>query len=58
MGTKMSKHFFNTLKAAIEENNSLLCVGLDPRPERIPERDVLAFNQQTVDATADLVCAF
>ena len=45
-------------------NNSLLCVGLDPRPERFPEEiqaqadPIYAFNRQIIDATRDLVCAY
>ncbi|MBS1252449.1 MAG: Orotidine 5'-phosphate decarboxylase [Anaerolineales bacterium] len=54
----MSKDFFSTLKATIEENDSLLCVGLDPRSRRIPDGDVLAFNRRIVDATADLACVY
>jgi uridine monophosphate synthetase len=56
--------FFRQLQATATRNNSLLCVGLDPRPERYAE-DVLsqsdpifAFNQQIIDATRDLVCAY
>lgn len=45
---------------------TLLCVGLDPEPERLPapltHRPILealvAFNTALVDATADLVCAY
>lgn len=56
---------FNTkLQTATQTNNSLLCVGLDPDPQKLPS--VLAgsadpffdFSQAIVDATADLVCAF
>lgn len=42
----------------------MLCVGLDPDPERLPDRmrgstdAILRFCQAVVDATADLVCAF
>ena len=39
-------------------NNSLLCVGLDPRPERTPEDAILSFNKRIIDATRDLVCAY
>jgi orotidine-5'-phosphate decarboxylase len=45
---------------------TLLCVGLDPEPERLPTpirqdsitATLLAFNTAIVEATADLVCAY
>lgn len=50
--------FFEKLHKAIETNNSLLCVGLDPDPERLPVKDVLNFNRAIIDATQDVVCAY
>ena len=56
--------FFAQLEQAARQNNSLLCVGLDPRPEQFPPdvlrqpNPVLAFNVRVIDATRDLVCAF
>jgi len=50
--------FYEKLITTIERNDSLLCVGLDPRPERIPTGSVLDFNQRIIDATHDLVCAY
>jgi orotidine-5'-phosphate decarboxylase len=56
--------FLNTLLDAGRRNRSLLCVGLDPDPARIPARlraapdPVYAFCAAIVEATADLVCAF
>jgi len=56
--------FRERLERAIEERGSLLCIGLDPDPERFPAgipRDVegiVAFNRAIVEATADLVCAY
>jgi len=50
--------FYEKLKATIERNDSLLCVGLDPRPEHIPGGSVLDFNKRIIDATHDLVCAY
>jgi uridine monophosphate synthetase len=51
--------FFERLAAAARENDSLLCVGLDPRPERLAPRDTLFdFNRRIVDLTRDLVCAY
>ena len=50
--------FRDKLDAACRANRSLLCVGLDPDPERMPVSDVFQFNKAIVDATADLVCAY
>jgi orotidine-5'-phosphate decarboxylase len=57
---------FQLLDAAVERHNSLLCVGLDPEPERLPSslrakpvlEAVLEFNLRLVDATHDLVACF
>ena len=41
--------------------NSLVCVGLDSEPSKIPaflKGDILTFNKQIIDATASLVCAY
>ncbi|MBP7999800.1 MAG: orotidine-5'-phosphate decarboxylase [Chloroflexi bacterium] len=53
------------LRAAQQQNNSWLCVGLDPVPEKLPisltsqyDEPVLPFNRDIIDATADLVCAY
>ena len=43
---------------ACEANRSLVCVGLDPEPARMPVDDVLAFNRAIVEATADLAAAY
>ncbi|MEJ7137336.1 orotidine-5'-phosphate decarboxylase [Amphibiibacter pelophylacis] len=56
--------FRHQLEQAQRQNRSLLCVGLDPEPSRLPEalRDqpdaLFAFCAAIVDATADRVCAF
>ena len=50
--------FVERLLNACEKNRSLLCVGLDPDPARMPIGDVVAFNSAIVDATRDLVCAY
>ena len=50
--------FVERLLKACETNRSLLCVGLDPDPTRMPIGDVVAFNSAIVDATRDLVCAY
>ncbi len=69
----MSTGFFAKLAAASEQNDSLLCVGLDPAPDQIPARfrnagagdspaadaaALLAWNRAVIEATADLVCAY
>ncbi len=56
--------FINKLHAAWAANDSLLCVGLDPDIERLPEQfrtapdGIYQFCTAIVDATADLACAF
>ncbi len=50
--------FVQRLQKACEAHQSLVCVGLDPDPARMPLEDVLAFNNAIVDATYDLVCAY
>ena len=56
--------FLDQLRQAQEQNQSLLCVGLDPEPTRFPAgvaRDaagIYAFCAAIVEATADLACAF
>jgi orotidine-5'-phosphate decarboxylase len=51
--------FRERLEAAVDTNNSLLCVGLDPDPERMPIGvSVRDFLFGVIDATADLVCAY
>lgn len=51
--------FVEKLTGAVRKNNSLLCVGLDPDREKIPEGlGIFEFNQAIIDATADLVCAY
>ncbi len=51
--------FYRKLTEAAGRNNSLLCVGLDPRPDML-EQDggIFEFNRRIVDATCDLVCAY
>lgn len=60
----MARTFQEKLREAQDRSNSALCVGLDPRTDRLPStcrreaKPFLAFCRQVVDATADLVCAF
>ena len=57
-------NFIESLKQAWQRNDSLVCVGLDPEPARLPatlrERPdaIFEFCRTIVDATADLVCSF
>ena len=52
-------NFIEKLIKATTTNKSLLCIGLDPDPERMPGKTgVLDFNKAIIDATADLVCAY
>jgi orotidine-5'-phosphate decarboxylase len=52
-------NFAAKLTNAVHKNNSLLCIGLDPAQEKMPERvSMLDFNRSIIDATADLVCAY
>ena len=50
--------FAEKLRQASQTNRSLLCIGLDPDPARMPIADVAEFNAGVVRATADLVCAY
>jgi len=65
MTTSASPSTFHGLLAqAASQNDSRVCVGLDPEIERFPihlrtrSDAILAFNRAIVDATADLVCAY
>ncbi len=56
--------FIDTLRTATTQNQSMLCVGLDPEPSRFPGHlkgdasKIYDFCAAIVDATADLVCSF
>ncbi|MBI4553090.1 MAG: orotidine-5'-phosphate decarboxylase [Candidatus Latescibacteria bacterium] len=56
--------FLQKLQAAVRRNRSLVCVGLDPDPDRFPPavRDaadpIFAFNRAIIEQTADAVCAY
>jgi len=52
-------NFIEKLTTAARKNKSLLCIGLDPDPERMPDNvGVFEFNQAVIEATSDLVCAY
>lgn len=52
--------FWSKLAASVAKRDSLLCVGLDPYPARIPARygGVADFNKAIIDATADVACIY
>jgi orotidine-5'-phosphate decarboxylase len=56
--------FVQRIRQAWTTADTLLCVGLDPDPARLPahlagaENPIFEFGRAIVDATADLVCAF
>ncbi|MBN1641671.1 MAG: orotidine-5'-phosphate decarboxylase [Anaerolineae bacterium] len=56
--------FTERLEERAAANDSLLCVGLDPRPERFPpdvageDDPIYAANRRVIDATRHLVCAY
>ena len=51
--------YLSKLKSAQSQNNSWLCVGLDPDPKMMPEKiGVFEFNRRIIDATRSLVCAY
>ena len=57
-------NFIEQLSAAWRDNNSLLCVGLDPDISRFPAElrtqpdAIYQFCKAIIDATADLACSF
>ena len=50
--------FTGRLEKASEAVKSLVCVGLDPDPAKMPVSSVFEFNRAIIDATAGLVCAY
>lgn len=56
--------FLEKLNKAIDKNNSLLCVGLDPDPEKLPNvnfdkrEPFFDFCRQIVDATKNVVSCY
>jgi orotidine-5'-phosphate decarboxylase len=56
--------FLQRLAEVQQRRDSLLCVGLDPEPERFPEpwrgdaARIFDFCARIIDATKDLVCAY
>jgi orotidine-5'-phosphate decarboxylase len=60
----ITSKFIEKLRAAWTSSNSLLCVGLDPDPAKLPSslrgksNAIFEFNKAIIDATHDLVCAY
>jgi len=56
--------FLEKLQKAQRENHSLLCIGLDTDPAKLPPRlgksknAVIHFNHHIIESTHDLVCAY
>jgi uridine monophosphate synthetase len=52
--------FWQKLETSIRKHNSLLCVGLDPQPNKIPARyaSVGEFNRAIIAATQDVACCY
>ncbi len=60
----MSIPFADRLAAAHAASRGLVCVGLDPEPDKLPEdlvhepQPLLAFGRRIVDATCDIAAAY
>ena len=56
--------FKERLEKIVAQNDSLVCVGLDTDPKKIPQsvskkaEPIFEFNKAIIKATADLVCAY
>ena len=52
-------NFVHKLTTATRQNDSLLCIGLDPDVKLMPAKvGILEFNREIIAATRDLVCAY
>lgn len=62
--SRVPQTFHDQLRQSWRHSDSALCVGLDPRLDRVPARvrrsgrPVFEFCREIVDATADLVCTY
>jgi uridine monophosphate synthetase len=60
----VAENFFDKLSSSLERTGSALCVGLDPRPQMLPERFRLSsdplfdWNLQVIEATQGLAAAY
>lgn len=50
--------FFEKLGRAVEEHDSLLCIGLDPHLSPKEGESLFDFNRRIIDLTRDLACAY
>lgn len=55
--------FFSKLNTAIQTNDSLLCVGLDPQQDMLPEgknieESLFSWGKRIITQTSDLVCCY
>ena len=55
--------FFSKLTDAIRTNDSLLCVGLDPQQDMLPEiesieESLFQWGKKIITQTSDLVCSY
>jgi orotidine-5'-phosphate decarboxylase len=56
--------FVSDLSKIIKKNNSLLCIGLDTDPDKLPTQfkknseEIFHFNKSIIDCTHDLVCSY
>lgn len=50
--------FQGKLDQIIQKNNSLVCVGLDPDPQKTPASTIFEFNKNVVDLTSSYVAAY
>jgi orotidine-5'-phosphate decarboxylase len=62
--TDAAPGFIARVWAAADARDSLVCVGLDPEPERFPasirvlSAPIFEFNKRIIDATAEFACCF
>jgi len=55
----LTERFFGRLADEIETKDSLVCVGLDPVPSRIPDGvGIFDFNRRIIEATSDIAVAY
>lgn len=60
-GVRMTSTFFERLEERILSANSLLCVGLDPHPELLSQKNAVGardFCFRLIEETAEVACAF
>ena len=55
------KPFFTQLEERVNKTGSLLCIGIDPRPEQLAEPTASAardFSLRMIEATSDIAAAY